>query len=134
MTITDSTLNNSVWLAVKNRVVSGLSTDGISASVDTSYNNKKLSKPIVVIPPFEKGKSELKFGNTSGRYDIAFNILVLASNTLDVDTVSQSVENSLEADDIVGISYEGHLTSYDFQEINDAPYHIKNVSINYTRE
>lgn len=134
MVITDSTINNEVWSAVKTRIVTGLALDVISASVVPSYTGRKLSKPIVVIPPLEKGKGVLKFGDSSGRYDITVNIFVVANNTDDVDTISQAVENYLEEDDIDGIAYLSHITSYDFSQVNDAPYHTKSISVSYVRE
>ena len=134
MVITDITLNNSIWSAVKNRIVAGLTSDSITASVVPTYNDQTLSKPLVVVQPISKNKNTLKFGSTAGRYDVTVDMLIMSNNTLDVDTLSQAIENYLEADDIDGLSYLNHITSYSFSQVNDAPYHIKSISVSYVRE
>jgi len=134
MTISSDSLNNDVWLAIKNAIVNGLASAGVSASVKASYNEEVVNKPIVVIPPIEKTKTGLKFGSTSGKYFINLAIVAYANNTLDIDTLSQAVENILEDDSIEGINYEGHMTTYDWQEVGDSSYHIKTISVNYSFE
>jgi len=134
MVITNSTLNNSVWNAVKTRIVAGLSADSITASVEAKYTNKVVTKPVVVIESIGKGKSQLKFNSTGGLYNITQGIFILASSSLDSDTVCQAIENYVEADDIDGISYKSHVKSADFQEVNDSEYHMNYLSISYQRE
>jgi len=134
MTINSDSLNNDAWLAVKNAIVTGLASAGVTASVKASNNEEVVSKPIVIIPPIEKSKGNFKFGDTSGKYFIHMAIMTYANNTLDIDTLSQAVENVLEADAIEGLDYDGHVTSYDWQDINDSSYHMKTISVNYTME
>jgi predicted RND superfamily exporter protein len=135
MVLTKDNLDTELFTEVRSKIVAGLSADSIVASVNAVYNGKVNSKPSVVIEPLAESLTLNKFNDTAGRSEIVVNVRVFSNKTtLELDTVASSVKKALRADDIDGIAFQNMTTSYDFQELNDTPYHAKALSVSYLFE
>jgi len=135
MVFDDNNLDTELWSSVRTVIVDGLSSDSVTASVVASYSGKVNTKPVVVIEPIDESFINNKFGSSHGRSDLVVNVDIFCNtNTYDLDVVSNSVKKSVKADSLSGVSFKSMTSSYDFQSVNDVPFHNKHFSFSYVYE
>ena len=133
MTINNDTLSSDVWTAIKNRVVSALSTESITASVESSYNDKKLTKPLVVIDPVNINENSYYLNDNEGDKKIPVVVTVYSKTGLTMDTVADALIKHFKMDDVVGLAFTGYDTDNDFNYDYKNPQWAKTITLNYYR-
>lgn len=141
MTITENTLETSIFNEVRTRVVSaGLAvttqTTGIvtSASIEATYNDTAAVRPMVIIHPVNLDRQNNKFGSTNINSMINVIIDCYAKDTLGVDQLGQGLRTALEVNDIAGIDLVNVSSDYAFNSPGDNKYHLKSYVFTYQRE
>jgi len=142
MTISDSTLSQDVWTTIKNIIVAsapyvtkGAST--IAASVESVYNDKRTTKPIIIVNPQTGDKKKDKFG-TGGSQDINVTVDCYYSTTLGTDELADQVSTAIEtaADEgtISGMELIGFGKDQAFVNPMLVKYQLASVTFIFKRE
>jgi hypothetical protein len=138
--VEDKTISSDIWQSIKTALVGKVYvinlalTTTTQASVVATFNDEYISKPIVEIMPINKEESMDKFGGYQGSKDIFVNINCYYSNTLGVDQMADMIEDILKTTKIDGIALSGLSTDYGVPLTpNDNKFHIKSLSLSYTR-
>lgn len=141
MTITDTTLDTSIWSDVRTLIVaSGLavtnSTTGVvtNASINSSYNDKSPTRPQVIINPIIIDRDNDKFGSTNNKMMINLVIDCYAQDTLGIDQLSVGVQNTLFSNTLDGLDLISMSQDVAFSSPGDQKYLLKTLSFSYQRE
>jgi hypothetical protein len=141
MSISDATLSQDVWTSIRTRIVTANPTvvnsatgSTTSASVYASYNDKKATRPQIVIMPIQDDEDTFKFGGTEGRKSINVDIEIYHNTTEGIDQMSDTIKHALKQNDIDGIDLVSITTDYAFTNPDVTKYHLKTVTGTYLRE
>jgi hypothetical protein len=142
MSITDASLNTTIWNEIKDVLVdaniyitaSSQSSDTVIATINASYNDKLAHKPQVCIYPIQFDESEWKFSSNEGKKLINVTTECWAGNTLNVDELAQQVAYAVKHNPIDGISLIGITSNYAFNTAADSKFHMKVVQFTFDRE
>ena len=141
MAISDSTISVDIFTEVRNKIVAGApyvtnsSTSATTAaSINATYNDKKTTKPQIVILPVSINEDTFKFGGAEGRKAINVNLECYYTTTLGVDQLSDQIKSILKDDDIDGIELVGVVTDYSFTNPAESKFHMKTMTFTYLRE
>lgn len=122
-----------MWTAMKTLIVNTLATAGVTASVEATYNDKKLSKPLVVISPVNDSEDSYSFGGEQGNKNIPVVVTIYSSSSLSMDTIKDLLVTEFKKDSIVGAHFIGYDTDYDFNYDYKNPVHAKTITVNYIK-
>ena len=122
-----------MWTATKTVIVDALAAAGTTASIEGSYSDKKLSKPMVVIDPLKDGEDAYPFGGEQGEKKLAMVVTIFASSPLAMDTIKDILVSAFKKDSIVGAQYDSYDSDYDFNYDTKNPVHAKTLVVNYIK-
>jgi len=141
MAINDSTISVDIFTEIRDKIVAGAphvvnsSTNATTvASINAVYNDRKTTKPQIVIQPISLDENTFRFGGTEGRKSINVNLECYYSTTLGVDQLSDSIKYILKNNDILGIDLVGVVTDYAFTNPAESKFHMKTMTFTYIRE
>jgi hypothetical protein len=141
MSITDASLNTTIWNEIKTVLVDAKifitgsqSTITTLATINAAYNDKLAHKPQVCIYPIEFNESEWKFSSNEGKKFINVTTECWAGNTLNVDELAQQVAYAVKHNPVDGISLVGITSNYAFNTAADSKFHMKVVQFTFDRE
>lgn len=141
MTISDTSLDTSIWSDVRTLVVAAAlavtnSTTGTikTASINGLYNDKEPQRPQVVIHPIMIDRDNDKFGSTNNKMMINVVIDCYAENTLGIDQLSVGVQEVLCPNTLDGLDLMSMSQDVAFSNQADQKYLLKTLVFNYQRE
>jgi hypothetical protein len=132
--IDDKSFRTSLWTSVKNNILSTLTEETITASVEASYNDKKLAKPIIVIDPVIVSEGGFSFGGVNGRRGVTAPVHIYAGTGYEVDTLGELLVHGFKARPIQGLVLSTIEDSYDYEEVSGNKVHLLSLSMGFIRE
>ena len=137
--VSNQTLSVDIWNSVRTILVAAALqvTDGSTvsdATIAAAYNDKKTSKPQVIIYPIEKDEASFKFGSNEGKKFINMNILCYAKNTRQADELKDQVVYTIKRTDFDGMDIVAVTTDHAFNSSNDNKYELTSVNFTFDRE
>lgn len=140
MAINDETLSNDIWNELRSKLVGNVfitnttTSDTTAASILAQYNDKKPTRPQIIIGDTGDTEGGWKFGAKNGRKDIDVFIDCYAGTSIGTVQLKDQVCDILRDNDIDGIDLVGLTASKAFTNPNEVKYHIYNITATYLRE
>lgn len=141
MTVSDDSIDTSIWTDVRTLIVSaGLavtnSTTGVvtNASINSIYNDKEPQRPQIIIHPIIIDEDYNKFGGVEGFKEGSIIIDCYAKDTLGIDQLSQGVRNTIKNNVISGIDIISVNQDVAFTTSGEQKYLLKTLSYSFQRE
>lgn len=139
--VSDQTLKVDIWTAVRSALVNKVYVNNLTtttttlASVVSSYNDGYPSKPIIEVMPVKVDEVLDRFNSYQGSKDIFVSINCYYKTSLGVDQMDDRITDILKTTEIEGICLKGVSSDYGVPLTpNDNKYHIKTLSLSYSRE
>ncbi len=142
MTITDANIYTTVFTDVRAVIVAAapfvtnLSTSATtSAGIEGKYNDKKTTKPQIIIePPVKDESTGWKFGSNEGRKFINIVIECYHSGLLGTQQLAEQVEAAIKANEFEGMELVGVTSDQAFVDPNRSKYQMKSITLTFDRE
>ena len=136
MTISNSTFYTDLYTAVRNiLLVASLETTlGDNPEVLGSYNDKKVTRPQVIIEPAEISEARYKFGSNEGKKFVNLSISIYASKRKFVNELAQQVEVAMKGTDLDDLALVAMDIDNAFVNPNEAKYHLTTLTFTFDRE
>ena len=142
MTITDANIYTTVFTDVRAVIVAAApfvtnsSTSATTAAgIEGKYNDKKTSKPQIVIEPPKKDESSgWKFGSNEGKKFINVTVECYHKGLLGTQQLAEQVEASIKANNFGGMELVGIASDQAFTDPNRSKYQMKSTTFTFDRE
>ena len=125
MTINNTTFYTDLYTEVRTVLLAASITnpDGDTPEVLGSYNDKKATRPQIIIEPANLSEARYKFGSTEGKKIVNLTITIYDKKRGNVNSVLQQVQAAIKANDFDDLMLTEMSTDDAFVNPNDAKYH-----------
>lgn len=139
--VTDTTLNTDVWTDIKNVLVAASivatvteTSTTYAANISAAFNDKRLSRPQVVVYPIRYDETKNKFSDNYGKQMVNVTVECWSDMPKLMDQVANQVSSALSATTIGDMELTGISVDTAFNSPGQNKVFLKTLTFHYLRE